>query len=37
MKEWEDISDRVIFPDGTRHGTASKVSDKIFNKLINLK
>lgn len=37
MKNWEDISDRVIFPDGTRHGTAFKVTDKIFNKLINLK
>jgi len=37
MKDWEDISDKVIFPDGTRHGTAFKVSNKIFNKLINLK
>ncbi len=36
MKDWEDISDKVIFPDGTRHGTAFKVSGKIFKKLINL-
>lgn len=33
MKEWEDISDLVSFPEGIRHGTAFKVSETIFRKL----
>lgn len=30
---WTDISDRVHFPDGTRHGTVFRVSRKEFEKL----
>jgi beta-galactosidase len=36
MKVWEDISDQVSFPQGVRHGTAFKVSEELFNKLINI-
>jgi len=34
MVSWEDVSDQVSFPSGTRHGTAFKVSQEIFDKLI---
>ncbi len=37
LKEWEDVSDQVIFPAGVRHGTAFKVSAKIFKHLIQQK
>jgi len=37
MKEWEDISDKVTFPIGVRHGSAFKVSNEAFKKLIQLK
>jgi len=37
MKDWEDVSDKVNFPDGVRHGTAFKVSNEIFTNLIQLK
>ncbi len=30
MKTWEDISDKVSFPKGLRHGTVLKVSEAIF-------
>ena len=30
LKAWEDISDQVKFPPGTRHGTALPVSKKIL-------
>lgn len=33
MVNWEDVSDQVSFPNGVRHGTAFKVSDKVFRKL----
>lgn len=33
MKNWEDVSDMVSFPEGVRHGTAFKVSEKILNGL----
>jgi hypothetical protein len=33
LKTWEDISEMVDFPEGTRHGTVFKVSEKVFNKL----
>ena len=36
MKVWEDVSDQVSFPEGVRHGTAFKVSEQLFNKLINI-
>jgi len=37
MKEWEEVSELVTFPKGVRHGTAFKVSAKVFNQLIQLK
>ena len=33
LETWEDISDSVSFPEGTRHGTAFKVSREVFEKL----
>lgn len=33
LKNWEDVSDQVSFPKGIRHGTAFKVSRKIFENL----
>jgi hypothetical protein len=35
MIDWEDISDSVTFPKGTRHGTAFKVSKELLEKLKN--
>jgi len=37
LKDWEDVSDKVTFPDGVRHGTAFKVSSELFKNLIQLK
>jgi beta-galactosidase len=37
MKDWEDISDRISFPKGVRHGTAFGVSDKVLNQLMKSK
>lgn len=31
--DWEDISDSVSFPAGTRHGTAFEVTTEVFNQL----
>lgn len=33
MQNWTDISDKVSFPDGTRHGTVFKVQRKVLDKL----
>lgn len=33
LKNWEDISGQVEFPEGTRHGTVFKVSEEVFNRL----
>lgn len=30
---WEDVSDRISFPAGTRHGTVLKISGEVFNAL----
>jgi hypothetical protein len=35
MKVWEDISDRVVFPKGVRHGTALEVDETLISKLKN--
>jgi beta-xylosidase len=37
FKEWETITDKLLFPKDTRHGTAFKVSDEILNGLLGLK
>jgi beta-xylosidase len=31
---WEDISDKITFPDGMRHGTVFQVSGKILSALL---
>ncbi len=33
MKNWKDISDQIQFPNGTRHGTAFKVTREEFEQL----
>ncbi len=33
-KNWEDVSDQVVFPQGTRHGTAFKITDEQLHKLL---
>lgn len=33
LKNWQDISDQVRFPTGTRHGTVFTVTQKEFDKL----
>ena len=35
LKDWEDISNEIHFPDGTRHGTVFKVKKKVVDKLLN--
>lgn len=37
MKKWEDVSDKVVFPKGTRHGTIFAVSESFFENLISQK
>ena len=37
LNQWEDISDQVHFPEGTRHGTVLKVSGVLLNSLLELK
>lgn len=37
LKQWTDISDRISFPKGTRHGTAFIISRKEFGKLLEKK
>jgi hypothetical protein len=34
LKNWTDISDKLIFPSGTRHGTVFKVSRQILNRML---
>jgi beta-xylosidase len=33
LEKWEDISDQVSFPEGTRHGTVFKVKRLVFDQL----
>lgn len=33
LKTWEDISDKIEFPKGTRHGTVLKISETALKKL----
>lgn len=37
MRVWEDVSDKISFPEGVRHGTAFRISDEVFAKLIQQK
>ena len=34
LKDWEDISNKVEFPEGTRHGTVFEVNKEILDNLI---
>ena len=36
LKNWEDISDQIKFPKGTRHGTVFKVKESVLNNLLSL-
>jgi len=36
LKNWEDISDQIHFPKGTRHGTIFRVPKSILKKLLQL-
>lgn len=36
LKNWEDISDKVSFPEDIRHGSILKVSEEILKKLLKL-
>ena len=35
MKRWTDISEKISFPEGVRHGTVSEADEKILENLIN--
>jgi hypothetical protein len=37
LKNWEDISDKISFPEGTRHGTVLKVDMSVLEKLLMIK
>ena len=37
LVNWTDISDKISFPDGTRHGTIFKVKESVLNKLLLIK
>lgn len=36
LKTWQDVSDTVRFPPGTRHGTAFRVKREVLDKLMTL-
>ncbi len=36
LKNWTDVSTKISFPEGTKHGTVFKVNEAIFEKLKNL-
>lgn len=36
LQNWESITDKLVFPKDTRHGTVFQVSDKILEKLLEL-
>ncbi|MEL0456480.1 prolyl oligopeptidase family serine peptidase [Flavobacteriaceae bacterium SZ-1-7] len=35
LKTWVDISEKIEFPKGTRHGTVFKVPSSLFRKIMN--
>ena len=35
LRNWEDISDQITFPEGTRHGTVIKVKSEVLKNLLN--
>ena len=36
LKNWEDISSQVVFPEGTRHGTVFRTDKKMLEKLLKI-
>ena len=36
LVNWEDISDRITFPAGTKHGTIFQVEQQVLDKLLNM-
>ena len=36
LVNWEDISDKVSFPAGARHGTVIEVDEKVLEGLLHL-
>lgn len=34
LEDWKDISDQIVFPEGTRHGTVFKVSPDVLAVLL---
>jgi hypothetical protein len=36
LKQWRDISDKIIFPKGTRHGTVLRISKAELEQLLQL-
>ena len=36
LVDWEDISEKITFPEEVRHGTIFKVNEKAFNLLLNM-
>jgi hypothetical protein len=37
LTNWKDVSDKIVFPKGVRHGTVLKISNKEFLNLISNK
>ncbi|WP_321438423.1 glycoside hydrolase family 43 protein [uncultured Bacteroides sp.] len=37
LRSWIDISDKISFPNGTRHGSVFRISEKELNILLHLK
>ncbi len=37
LVSWEDISDKITFPAGTKHGTVFEVKKPVLEKLLNLR
>lgn len=35
LKNWKDISDKITFPDGIRHGTIFEADNRIIQNLLN--
>lgn len=36
LKEWQDISHKLTFPEGSRHGTVFKVDKEILDRLLDI-
>ena len=36
LKQWDNISDKIKFPEGTRHGTVFKVKERMVTNLLSL-